>query len=512
MRVLIGLLVAVLVVLAGCAQAPLAPTASDDISQTTTEPTPTDSTPANEATTTEADGEPTTTEAPPEQNHPPDPDTDVLGWENGYWHNETIDADSSDGLNDSELKAVIARSMARIEQIRKLEFEDDVPVSVLSRSEFQQQQQKRGTGDALRTFDNAKFESLFLINESTDSIAVQNRNRGSSVLGYYDPKRNEIVVVSENESLQIDEFTLAHELVHAIQDQKFNLSEYNRKTRDGANADSGLVEGDARYTETLYKNRCDGEWDCLPTNSQSGGGDLANIGVYLVKYQPYSDGPAFIRGVRNEGGWDAVNALYENPPASTEQVIHSNKYGSDAPADVKLADKSSDAWQQVTVADRPDYGSVGEAAVFSMFMYPAYHSEGKEQVIPPNQFFNRNEDGDLRDIDPLNYNHSYSDGWDGDRLFVYQNDEGETGYVWKLVWDSEQDAKEFVTGYEKVLQYWNAEKIDDRENTWVIPESESFADAFYVKQEGNTVTIVNAPRTEDLSEVREGAAPKNSTN
>ena len=29
---------------------------------------------------------------------PDDPESDVLGWENGYWHNETIDVDQSDGL------------------------------------------------------------------------------------------------------------------------------------------------------------------------------------------------------------------------------------------------------------------------------------------------------------------------------------------------------------------------------------------------------------------------------
>ncbi|MDX1748601.1 MAG: hypothetical protein R3324_21930, partial [Halobacteriales archaeon] len=37
---------------------------------------------------------------------PPDPETDRLGWENGYWYNESITVDQSDGLSDEELDAI----------------------------------------------------------------------------------------------------------------------------------------------------------------------------------------------------------------------------------------------------------------------------------------------------------------------------------------------------------------------------------------------------------------------
>ncbi|MFB6129612.1 MAG: hypothetical protein ABEJ28_02195, partial [Salinigranum sp.] len=75
-----------------------------------------------------------------EATHPPgnftDPARDVIGWEAGYWYDEPIAVDQSDGLNRSEREAFVARTMARVEKIRDLEFEQSVPVKVISRAEY----------------------------------------------------------------------------------------------------------------------------------------------------------------------------------------------------------------------------------------------------------------------------------------------------------------------------------------------------------------------------------------
>ncbi len=397
--------------------------------------------------------------------------------------------------------------MARVEAVRCIEFDQSVPVSVLSREEYRRQQASGETDEALRKFDNVKFEALMLVNESADSIAVQNRNRGSGVLGFYSPRNDEIVVIAESaEDLRIDELTLAHELMHAWQDARYDLagSPFDAKLRDQVNARNGLVEGDASYTEALYEQQCGEGWECLDAKRGGGGGELANIGVYLMKFQPYSDGPAFVRMVRQVGGWDAVNEMYANPPASTEQVIHPLRYETDPPTNVSLNDTATDGWSRVRATDRPGYGRLGEAAVMMTFVYPYYHSQGEAQIVPPEEWFDYNESGELSDFDPLNYESDYSAGWDGDRLHVYENPSGEFGYVWRLAWDSPQNAEQFVEGYRNVLYYWGAEKLGP--NVWRIPDG-GFADAFYVSVDGRNVTIVNAPTVEQLSEVRPDVGP-----
>ncbi|WP_210424195.1 Hvo_1808 family surface protein [Halorussus ruber] len=441
-----------------------------------------------------------------------DPDSDVKGWENGIWYDESIDVNQEDGVQQDEREAIVARTMARVEAIRCVEFNQSVPVSVVSREEFRQQQEGRNASPGLRAFDNVKFEALLLVNESADSIAVQNRNTGSGVLGYYSPRQDEIVVIAESpEDLRIDELTLAHELIHAWQDQEFNLSgaELDSDFRDEVNAISGVVEGDASYVETLYERQCGAGWECLDRPERGGGGQLANIGVYLLKFQPYSDGPSFVRMVRNVGGWDAVNALYENPPASTEQVIHPLRYRSDPPTNVTLTDTASESWERVRAPDRAGYARLGEAGVMMMFVYPYYDSRGQTQIVPAAEWFDYNQSGEVSDFDPLSYESNYSTGWDGDRLHVYENDAGEFGYVWRLAWDSPQQAQQFVAGYQRVLRYWGGEQVGP--NVWRIPQG-GFEDAFYIDVSGRNVTIVNAPTMGQLSAVRSDVGPISAAN
>ncbi|WP_132058136.1 Hvo_1808 family surface protein [Halorussus amylolyticus] len=501
MRASLAIAVALMLVVAGCSQAPGAGTTAD-----TTGATDAPGQSDTDSDSTDSGGEQSAV------NKPDDPDSDVLGWEDGIWYNETINVTPEDGLNDTELEKVVSRSMARVEQVRGLEFDDRVPVEIQTREEFREEQQGQSVPDHRRVFDNTKFEALFMINESTDSIGVQNSNSGSAIGGFYSPAEERIVVVSENsETPELNEITLSQELFHALQDQHFDFDSFNQSTRELHNAKDGLIEGDGNYVDYLYEQRCGDEWggDCLtPTPQQQSGEGLANMGPYILKFQPYSDGPAFVRGVHREGGWDAVNDLYENQPESTEQIIHPDKFGDDSPTEFRVEDASGESWDRLSVDGRPDYASVGEAGIFSMLMYPYYKSGGESQVIPAQDFFNVDQSsGELRTIDPLNYNSTPSDGWDGDKLFVYTNDatdENETGYVWQSVWDSEQDAGEFVEGYERLLNFNDATQVDGRENTWRI-EGE-FGDAFYVQQDGDTVTIVNAPTVEALSGVHEDAA------
>ena len=444
-----------------------------------------------------------------------DPDADVLGWSEGYWYNESVAVNDSDGLNETELDALVGRTQARVEAIRCLEFEEDVEVDIRTRAEFRNASVFGNISESQRRFENVTYEALMLVGADEDAVEVQQENLGAGIGGYYEPTTDRLVVVSDDpDAVQFSEPVLAHELVHAVQDQQFNLTRYDARTIDDANAENGLIEGDARYVETLYRNACAGAWDGTCRTVESGGtasGDLANLPLYLLSYQPYSDGPAFVKHVKDEGGWEAVNDLYENSPESTEQVIHPDKYGEDSPAEFSVENSASDGWERMTFPNRPNYGSVGEAGMMAMFMYPFYDSNQQTQIVPARDFFNRQQGSSQLDpIDPLNYNSTYSNGWDGDKLAVYTNGaagENETGYVWKSVWDSRQDAKEFVTGYRKVLKYNGATNVDTRKNTWEIPSGNGFSDAFYVKQTGDTVVVVNAPSVSELSNVRSGAAP-----
>ncbi|MFB6111205.1 MAG: Hvo_1808 family surface protein [Halobacteriaceae archaeon] len=439
---------------------------------------------------------------------PPDPSSDVLGWENGRWYNESIVVDQSDGLNETERDTVVARSMARIEFIRRLEFEQTVPVTVISRATYREQLAGgfANVSTSVALHQNVKFEALFMIGENESALASQQSTRSASVLGFYSPSTNQIIIVSENTtSPKIDEITLSQELFHALQDQKFDIFGQRTPTREEHNALDGIIEGDGNYVDYLYEQRCENAWSCLiPNASSGGGGDPSQIhfGILYLQFLPYSDGPPFVRQIREAGGWEAVNAIYENPPASTEQLIHPDKYGVDPPTEVTVEDTSTERWT-IPETGGVRYASFGEAGLFTMLLYPSITAESTDVIISLRDFYNFGEDGELQAIDPLNYRSRYSAGWDGDRLYPYVTEDSartnETGYVWKSVWDSESDAAEFIEGYTQLLAFHGGEQQEP--GLWVIPDG-PYADAFYIDQRGDTVLIVNAPTVPELAEIR----------
>lgn len=429
-----------------------------------------------------------------------------IGHENGYSADSTLSINADDGLNKTERKAVVSRAMARVETVRQKEFKHSVPVEIQPRDKYQQNSSNRNITEDFRRFDNAKFEAMFLIGEKSDSLSVQNESRGQNILGYYSPEKDSIVIVSNSETPTLNgESTLAHELTHALQDQHFNLSSYNRSTRDEHNAVNGLIEGDASLVQEQYMSHCGNEWECLPSSgSESGSQPPSNWGVYFLNYFPYADGPGFVEYNKQRGGWERVNGLFSKPPASAEQVMQPEKYDADEPTNVSLNDRTRNGWERVRLgssgpgSSRPDYATLGQSALTSMFAQTAFDQYNRSAVVPRRAIVNT-ENGETNQSDPLNYDLPVTNGWDGDRMHVYQKN-GETAYVWKLKWDSSKNASQFADAYRQLLSHWGATKAGP--NTWVIKNS-PYADAFSVRVSGDTVTIVNAPTAEALDDVHQ---------
>jgi hypothetical protein len=469
-----AVLVALLLVLAGCSSGFVGSPADGAATPTATAPT-----------TATADA-------------PPDPASDRLGWEAGYWANETLALDRSDGLNDTEVEAVVARAMARVETVRGLEFESTVPVELVSRAEFRNG--STGSRDypaAFRRFDNAKFEALFLVGEDRDALAVQQSNRGSSVAGYYSPGSDEIVVIYPGDTPDLPgESTLSHELVHALQDQQFGLGDARATTRDERNAQNGLIEGEANLVQRRYTSNCGAAWSCLPApGSGGGGGGDFHLGIYVLNFFPYSDGPGFVAFYEARGGWDRIDAMHDRYPASSEQVIHPEKYAvdRDPPTAVELPERARNGWERVRPPGRAAYATVGQAGMTAMFAYTLYDDYREGGVVARDDFLNI-EDGEVDRRDPFRYDLAYTDGWDGDRLHVYRKGD-ETAYVWRSVWDSPAEAREFAAGYRALLDHWGAS--EERDGVYRVREG-PFADSFRLTVDGDTVTVVNAPETRAL--------------
>ncbi len=431
---------------------------------------------------------------------PPDPESDVLGWEDGYWHNESVVADQSDGLTPEERQALLARTKARVEVIRGLEFSGNVSFDIVARDEFSTANDKAPdpTDEALppsnvtddaTVYFNQVYEALFMVNESTDARTALEREGSLTTLAFYRPSTDEMVVVTNDPDRPVvREDVLAHELVHALQDQHLEEEEWyaGLDSTDEYLAYLGLSEGDAEYVRAIYDRRCEVTWECtIPPFERVSGVESVNEGIDTYGFQPYSDGAAFVATLRERGGWAAVDDAYDDPPTTTEQVIHPGAYPGEQPASVDLPSNPRGGWQVV------GGDSIGEAGVFSMLWYQATQ-RGVGPVNPRTLYR-----PDAGAFDQLNYTARPSAGWGGDALVVYRNGE-RAGYVWATTWDTARDAREFASTYREVLASHGAERRSD--GVWVVAEG-GFADVFRVERDGRNVTITNAPTVDDLDAV-----------
>ena len=426
-----------------------------------------------------------------------DPSTEgTIGYVDGVRYDDSLPVDDRDSavVPDDELEAVVSRSMARVEVIRELTFDDDVPVEVITREEFTDESagEVEELEDDDRQFENVRLEALFMADQDTDAVEAYETLYGDSVAGYYDTEEAEIVLVAEDpENPELDEVTLGHELLHALQDQHFGLQQFERETTNQDHAALGIIEGDAVWVDTRYEEYCEHEWDCVLPETEPEVPDEFNVGLYLTMFQPYNDGPDYVEAHRSDGGWEAVNDIYDEPPASSSEVIRPGEERE--PVEIDLEDTSSAEWERLERADAPDHDTFGEATIAAMFMAQTLEAE-ETVVIHQVELF----DG----LTTLNYDHDVTDGWVGDEFAVYTTGDSpdEAAFVWESEWLDDGEAKSFADGYETVIEHHSGEAVDDESNAFVIDEG--YPGAYYVDRDGETVTVVRAPTLEDLADLR----------
>ncbi|WP_137288009.1 Hvo_1808 family surface protein [Natronorubrum halophilum] len=415
-------------------------------------------------------------------------DTDrELGYVGDYTHDDVFEFDDDGALTEDQLEAVKYRSMARIEVLRGIKFERDVALEVITRREYRSQRGEPGSASAAT---NELWRGAFIVDGETDVNRAMDDLYGGAVQGYYTNNRI-VIVTDETEEIRIDRETLVHELVHALQDQQFGLSS-GGTTIDAQRAELGLIEGEANFIPHLYDRRCGAEWQCLaeyeqPPATSNLREQPFNVGLFLSIYTPYSEGPSFVDRLRERGGWAAVDSAYDDRPASTSQLIHPERYPDDQPVAVSIRDRSSDDWEPYA-PDGEARETVGEATLFASL----WANGVVERPLT---------DGGT-ELSPYNYSHPATDGWAGDTFQVYQDDDDRTGHVWKLAWESDDDAEAFADAYRTLLENRGANAVDDGDGTYRIPDEDPFAGAYRVNVSGDTVTIVGAPTVDELEEIR----------
>ena len=170
---------------------------------------------------------------------------------------------------------------------------------------------------------------------------------GSQVAGFYSPDDKQLYVVSKTGTIgPVERVTFAHEYTHALQDQTFNLKALDISQigqGDRGLARLSLVEGDAVTVQTIWTQQNLSPAEAIELLRAALDPAAVKImekmpPVLLQTLQfPYTSGLQFVAGTQATGGWAAVDAAFHDPPASTEQILHPEKYTAhEAPVAIAL--------------------------------------------------------------------------------------------------------------------------------------------------------------------------------
>ena len=362
----------------------------------------------------------------------------------------------ADGGNPSEAVIRYKNGFEKIlPGLRRIPFIHEVKRDVTRRDQMKAMLLKEFdedmTPEEFRANETA-MKAFGLVPKNLDLKQLLVQVYSEEIAAFYDPKTKTMHLIDEPEAKkkaqpsllerllgkkagfdkEENKTVIAHELTHALADQHYDLDGLHKDSKhddDRALAVSALIEGEA--TLAMMGAGMD-DWDgskiikmpaadldrglslMAPFMALMGGGKSLRDAPSIISETmifPYLRGMVFCAKLANGGGWKAVDEAYRNPPVSTEQIIHPEKY-----------------------QEKPDLPMIVEL--------------GELKPGPPWKELGRNVLGELQTSVMLGRQGAKAAaGWDGDRYAVFEGADNKLGLVWLSTWDNEDEAREFAQAY-----------------------------------------------------------------
>lgn len=248
------------------------------------------------------------------------------------------------------------------------------------------------------------------------------------------------IFLHEQATAEAEEIVLAHELTHYVQVQSGQMNALvegvDTTTTDGVYVRRSVVEGEAVYTTDEYLETYDVTdernaplYDRIAAQYPPGDANRFRNSQYVVGHE-------YVRSQVDDPA--DVDRLYENPPTTTEQLLHHLPPGSEPPVPLSI-DRTTDE----------DWRYVGDDRMGEAFLRYALASElGEESAA------------------------SAAAGWGNDSLQIYRStDGGEPSYAWVLRWDDAANATEFEDAAGETFDSLGS----DGDGSWDLADSDAVA-------------------------------------
>lgn len=335
------------------------------------------------------------------------------------------------------------------------------------------------------------YKRLGLLPESTDFVkALADYSRLEEIAAYR-PETESIVVAPEAARLgrvlagesnaKSEKIAAAFALTHALQEQHFDWHQKARtiSPEDRQLALRAVAQGDAVLVGWNYfhegKQPPSREEQARAIGRLSGELEKMAAGLPELLRQkwvfPYIEGSQFVWWAYAAKGWDGVNALFAEPPSSTSQVLHPERYYLQREEPQRIV-----PWglmRQIKTTPILEQ-RLGEALI---------------QVALLSRY-SRKESAEI------------AAGWKGDHLWVYEADQNLV-IAWLSVWSNEEHALRFFRTYRDVLERQHRARFEPTGGGDRLHAETATGGSTVLQREGPIVLLLDGlklPRARELAE------------
>ncbi len=416
------------------------------------------------------------------------PDRDGLAEQVQTLQQEKQRLEEENARLQQELSALQSRG-SLLEQLDRLEAEvralrrqvppETVPRAYVSAEELLDRRQERFS--AAHSSEQAVTEAqvlelLGLLEPGTDIYQLLLDLSSPQAATFYDVGDGRLYVGQTSELGPQERASFVREYLDALQDQVLDLGAQAEAVADDADrslALQALAQGDAALAMEQYAREHPDIASVVAALSGTVGLDLAGLeaappAVRAELLFPYQAGLDLVRPLHTARGWAGVDSAWADPPQSTEQVLHPDRYPSDRPVLVSLPALGS------TLG--PGWRLLGENTLgeFRLRQHLALYLEADQ-------------------VDEA------ATGWGGDRYALYVHTNRRVAcLVVRLVWDSLAEAREFAEIYPAYAEqrYGAAGEGEAVEGMWWDGQP-----GLYLQRSGDEIWLIMAPSREEAEEV-----------
>ncbi len=387
---------------------------------------------------------------------------------------------------DAEIRNQMAEIESQVTQLRGLLPSNSVSRSLLTSDQLRERVIQDFLGDYIQedALQDVRLLSLLgLIEPGIDLWQLYADLLSEQIAGFYDTENEDMTVICGSGFGGVERLTYAHEYTHVLQDQNYDIWDGLQYNNDACDADGercfalqALLEGDATLLQEQWLRTYAGDEDrsdLLEFFADYAMPVFNSAPAYIQSELtfPYFWGLHFVRSLYLDGGWAAVDAAYQNPPLSSEQILHPERYPKDSPVAL-VSPNAPEALNSEWEMSEQDV--LGEWVSLML----------------------------LNEYLPLDQASLAAEGWGGDLLlFFYQEDDSAEALVLITQWDTMRDAHEFSAAFQDygLARFGNPGVSSTTSALWIYEDGIS-----YFERVSNQTIWILAPDEGILDALQEG--------